>query len=75
MILFSLVHCTFLFHRSALYLECTVEAIPRHLVNEAVDVGNGSNAIVSMLHHFFGLQEKCPFAETCGEVARIRTPQ
>ena len=32
------------------------EAIPRqvnYLIDEAVDVGKGSNAIVSMLHHFF----------------------
>ena len=32
------------------------EAIPRqinYLIDEAVDMGKGSNAIVSMLHHFF----------------------
>ena len=32
------------------------EAITRHisyLIDEAVDMGKGSNAIVSMLHHFF----------------------
>ena len=40
------------------------EAIPRqvnYLIDEAVDMGKGSNAIVSMLHHFFshhGLGEK-----------------
>ena len=40
------------------------ESIPRqvnYLIDEAVDMGKGSNAIVSMLHHFFahhGLGEK-----------------
>ena len=32
------------------------EALPRqvnYLIDEAVDVGKGANAIVSMLHHFF----------------------
>jgi len=49
-------------------------AIPRqinYLIYEAVDVGKGSNAIVSMLHHFFvhhGLGEETVHlhADNCG---------
>ena len=43
--------------RSALFGVCC-EAIPRqinYLIDEAMDVGKGSNAIVSMLHHFFDM--------------------
>ena len=50
------------------------EAIPRqvnYLIDEAVDMGKGSNAIVSMLHHFFvhhGLGEETVHlhADNCG---------
>ncbi len=50
------------------------ESIPRqvnYLIDEAVDMGKGSNAIVSMLHHFFahhGLGEKTVHlhADNCG---------
>lgn len=50
------------------------EAIPRqinYLIDEAVDMGKGSNTIVSMLHHFFvnhGLGEKIVHlhADNCG---------
>jgi hypothetical protein len=50
------------------------EAIPRqinYLIDEAVDMGKGSNAIVSMLHHFFthhGLGEEIVHlhADNCG---------
>ena len=50
------------------------EAIPRqvnYLIDEAVDMGKGSNAIVSMLHHYFahhGLGEKRVHlhADNCG---------
>ena len=50
------------------------ESIPRqvnYLIDEAVDMGKGSNAIVSMLHHFFvhhGLGEKIVHlhADNCG---------
>ena len=50
------------------------EALPRqvnYLIDEAVDVGKGSNAIVSMLHHFFahhGLGEERVHlhADNCG---------
>ena len=50
------------------------EAIPRqvnYLIDEAVDVGKGANAIVSMLHHFFevhglGEQEVHLHADNCG---------
>ena len=50
------------------------EAIPRqinYLIDEAVDMGKGSNAIVSMLHHYFshhGLGEKTAHlhADNCG---------
>ena len=50
------------------------ESIPRqvnYLIDEAVDMGKGSNAIVSMLHHFFvhhGLGEKVVHlhADNCG---------
>ena len=50
------------------------EAIPRqinYLIDEAVDMGKGSNAIVSMLHHFFahhGLGEERVHlhADNCG---------
>ena len=41
--------------KCALFGVCC-EAIPRqinYLIDEAMDVGKGSNAIVSMLHHFF----------------------
>ena len=47
-----------------------------YLTDEAVDMGKGSNAIVSMLHHYFshhGLGKK----HTCTliiVVAKIRTP-
>ena len=42
-----------------------------YLIDEAVDMGKGSNAIVSMLHHFFehhGLGEKTVrlHADNCG---------
>ena len=50
------------------------ESLPRqvnHLIDEAVDMGKGSNAIGSMLHHFFehhGLGEKMVHlhADNCG---------
>ena len=50
------------------------ESLPRqvnYLIDEAVDMGKGSNAIVSMLHHFFehhGLGEKTVHlhADNCG---------
>ena len=50
------------------------EAIPRqinYLIDEAVDMGKGSNAIISMLHHFFahhGLGEEAVHlhADNCG---------
>ena len=50
------------------------ESLPRqinYLIDEAVDVGKGSNAIISMLHHFFvhhGLGEKRVHlhADNCG---------
>jgi len=50
------------------------ESIPRHinyLIDEAVDIGKGANAIVSMLHHFFehhGLGEQTVHlhADNCG---------
>ena len=50
------------------------EAIPRqvnYLIDEAVDIGKGANAVVSMLHHFFevhGLGEKDVHlhADNCG---------
>ena len=50
------------------------EAIPRqinYLIDEAVDMGKGANAIVSMLHHFFthhGLGERTAHlhADNCG---------
>ncbi len=50
------------------------ESIPRqfnYLIDESVDVGKGSNAIVSMLHHFFefhglGEQKVHLHADNCG---------
>ncbi len=50
------------------------ESIPwqvNYLIDEAIDMGKGSNAIVSMLHHFFahhGLGEKTVYlhADNCG---------
>ena len=59
--------------KCALFGVCC-EAIPRqvnYLIDEAVDVGKGSNAIVSMLHHFFevhGLGERDVHlhADNCG---------
>ena len=50
------------------------EAIPRqinYLIDEAVDMGKGANAIVSMLHHYFahhGLGERVVHlhADNCG---------
>ena len=50
------------------------EAIPRqvnYLIDEAVDIGKGANAIISMLHHFFevhglGEQDVHLHADNCG---------
>ena len=55
------------------------EAIPRqinYLIDEASDTGKGSNAIVSMLHHFFqehGLGETC--APTCRQLCWAKQKQ
>jgi len=60
--------------RKCAIFEVCCEAIPHeinYLIDEAVDKGKGSNAIVSMLHHYFshhGLGEKTAHlhADNCG---------
>ena len=46
----------FLTSRKCAIFGVCCEAIPRqinYLIDEAVDIGKGANAVVSMLHHFF----------------------
>ena len=66
----SRVPCTSLCPGYVQYLACAVRQV-NYLIDEAVDVGKGSNAIVSMLHHFFkvhGLGERDVHlhADNCG---------
>ena len=61
--------CTVQLLGSVQYLECAVSPFPK--IDEAVDMRKGSNAIISMLHHFFvhhGLDEKWVYlhADNCG---------
>ena len=57
--------------KCALFGVCC-EAIPQHinyLIDEAMDVGKGSNAIVSMLHHFL----RCTALERCTSICTLIT--
>lgn len=64
----------FLTPRKCAIFGVSCEALPRqvnYLIDEAVDMGKGANAVVSMLHHFFevhGLGEKDVHlhADNCG---------
>ena len=70
---YSPAQCTFSHRGSVLFGVCC-ESIPwqmTYLIDESVDMGKGSNAIVSMLHHFFenhGLGEERVHlhADNCG---------
>ena len=62
-------------HKCAIF-GLSTESIPRqvnYLVDEAVDMGNGANAIVSMLHHFFAHREKMSIDIRITVADRIRT--